>query len=120
MSGTGPIWPLSMEYRPVEDAASTAAPDPEPTWAGSASVWRIRSRAVGHVEDSDCGNAARRGRRRILQKLTSARDRAEVISWQSTLKQPVDVSDRDQHRYATVDQPHTSPGCRREPCAVRT
>src|SRR5260221_8479058 len=58
------------------------------------------------------------GRRRIPQKLTSARDRAEVISWQSTLKQSVDVSDRDQHRCATVDQPHTWRGCRRRPCAV--
>ena len=29
------------------------------------------------------------------KKLTPAQSRAEVISWQSTLKQSVDVSDRD-------------------------
>ena len=32
--------------------------DPELTWAGPTSVWRIRSRVVGHVEDSDCGKVA--------------------------------------------------------------
>jgi N-methylhydantoinase A len=53
-------------------------------------------------------------------RLTSARDRAEVISWQSTLKPSVDVSERDQRRCATVDHPHTWRGRRREPCAVCT
>jgi hypothetical protein len=42
------------------DIAKPTRMDPEPTWAGPASVWRIRRRAVGYVEDSDCGTAAGR------------------------------------------------------------